>query len=135
MTPDGLEQAWEAFGKALDDGDIDALVACYEPDGIFVSEPGTGAAGIKPLRQGLTEFWLEGLNGKLATKPTVTSEKSELLLADGIALSVDRWTITGTEPDGEPVEIHGTATDVFRRQPDGSWRVAIDNPWGPAVLG
>jgi ketosteroid isomerase-like protein len=24
----------------------------------------------------------------------------------------------------------GTSADVLRRDPDGAWRIVIDNPWG-----
>jgi len=37
---------------------------------------------------------------------------------------------SGTGPDGNPVNLASTATDVLRQQPDGTWRVIIDNPWG-----
>ena len=30
--------------------------------------------------------------------------------------------------------MEGVAVDVIRRQPDGSWKMVIDNPWGPAIL-
>ncbi|WP_457027959.1 YybH family protein [Kitasatospora sp. P5_F3] len=52
--------------------------------------------------------------------------------ADEIALLVVDWTITGTGPDGSPVDLTGTATDVARRGPDGYWRYLIDNPFGTA---
>ncbi|MBE1532751.1 ketosteroid isomerase-like protein [Actinomadura algeriensis] len=47
-----------------------------------------------------------------------------------LALLIVDWTIEGTGPDGEPVHIRGTATDVARRGNDGYWRYAIDNPFG-----
>ncbi len=49
--------------------------------------------------------------------------------ADEIALLVVDWTITGTCPDGSPVDLAGTATDVARRGSDGYWRYLIDNPF------
>jgi ketosteroid isomerase-like protein len=40
------------------------------------------------------------------------------------------WTLTGgTDPDGNPVELSGRATEVLRRQDNGSWLVVIDDPW------
>ena len=28
----------------------------------------------------------------------------------------------------------GVTAEIVRRQPDGTWKYAIDNPWGGAVL-
>ncbi len=28
----------------------------------------------------------------------------------------------------------GESTDVLRRQPDGRWLIALDNPWGVQIL-
>ncbi len=36
----------------------------------------------------------------------------------------------GVGPDGELFRQAGTATDVMRRQDDGTWRYVIDNPAG-----
>ena len=43
---------------------------------------------------------------------------------DGLVLMHGCWTPTTGQSDGTPVE-------VFRRQGDGSWRYAIDNPFVP----
>jgi ketosteroid isomerase-like protein len=40
------------------------------------------------------------------------------------------WSFEGTSPDGTPVRLGARNADVLRRQADGSWRFAIDNPWG-----
>ncbi|MGI8722918.1 MAG: YybH family protein [Geodermatophilaceae bacterium] len=53
-------------------------------------------------------------------------------VADDIALLIVDWTIDGTGPDGTPVHLQGTATDVARRGPQGTWRYIIDNPFGTA---
>jgi ketosteroid isomerase-like protein len=40
------------------------------------------------------------------------------------------WSFEGTGPDEEPVRLTANNADVLRRQPDGTWRFVIDNPWG-----
>ena len=47
-----------------------------------------------------------------------------------LALVISEWSFSGTGPDGNPVNLASTATDVLRQQPDGTWDVIIDNPWG-----
>ena len=38
--------------------------------------------------------------------------------------------IRGTGADGRSVDLSGTGTDVVRRDADGLWRYAVDNPFG-----
>ena len=75
------------------------------------------------------------LGGFLAVKPTLTLEKSRIVQSDDVALSAVQWSLKGSGPDGSPVEVRGTATDVLRKQADGTWLFAIDNPWGTGILG
>jgi len=35
-----------------------------------------------------------------------------------------------SEADGKAVTRSGIATDVARRQPDGTWLIVVDNPYG-----
>jgi ketosteroid isomerase-like protein len=53
-----------------------------------------------------------------------------LVHSDNIALMISEWAMTGTGPDGKALQMGGRASDVLRRQPDGTWRVVIDNPMG-----
>jgi ketosteroid isomerase-like protein len=37
------------------------------------------------------------------------------------------WTITGTGPEGDVLDMGGRGAIVFRRKPDGPWMVVLDN--------
>lgn len=54
------------------------------------------------------------------------------MCTDDVALVVNRWTLDGTRPDGQPVNLAGRSADVLRPSPNGEWRIVIDNPWGDA---
>jgi uncharacterized protein (TIGR02246 family) len=120
---EGLQALFAAFNK----GDIDALVALYEPGASMVAQPGQVATGTEGVREVMAGF--------LAMKPTLTSEKNETITAGDLALSVTKWTLKGTDPNGQPIGLEGTATDVLRKQVDGSWLFVIDNPWGDGIVG
>ena len=64
------------------------------------------------------------MRGKLESKIKRVFQTSNL------ALEISEWSFHGTGPDGNPVNLASTATDVLRQQPDGTWSVIIDNPWG-----
>jgi uncharacterized protein (TIGR02246 family) len=107
----------EAIGK----GDLEAALAFYEPNAAFVQESGqvvTGKAAIREIMQGF-----------MALKPKLKMDVKATQSGD-IALLRAKWTLTGTGPDGKPMEVSGNSTEVVRRQPDGSWLFVIDNPRG-----
>jgi ketosteroid isomerase-like protein len=43
---------------------------------------------------------------------------------------ITKLSISGTEPNGYSIKLKGRGTVVFRQQPDGSWLIVLENPWG-----
>jgi uncharacterized protein (TIGR02246 family) len=116
------EELDELFTQAFNSGDLDALVALYEPEGCINPEPGQVAIGTQAIR--------EALSGFLAMNPKLTLEVKNLNQISDIALTSGNWQLTGTGPDGSPVDMKGQSVEVSRRQPDGTWLFVIDNPFG-----
>lgn len=115
-----------ALVKALNRGDVDAAVAQYEPGASLVVQPGVVATGTIALREALAGF--------AALKPAITTEAYKVIEAGDIALYCSRWRLRGTDPAGNAVQMGGRSSDVLRRQPDGKWLIALDNPFGPDIV-
>jgi uncharacterized protein (TIGR02246 family) len=122
MAAETPQEVIEQFSTAMAEGDLGSAIELYEPDAVFSPEPGRPVSGLASIEEALAAF--------LALRPTLTGEIEEVLQGEDIALVRNRWQLTGTGPDGESVQMSATSTDVMRRQSDGSWRIAIDDPWG-----
>ncbi len=97
------------FLARANEGEVDGLVALYEPDAILAGPSGQRIVGAAAIR----DFYA----ALLATRPTfVAGEQRPALRRDDIALTSSRL-------------VNGRVTaEVARRQPDGTWRWAIDQP-------
>jgi uncharacterized protein (TIGR02246 family) len=115
-------QVLETIVEGINSGNLDALMPLYESEAAFATEPGSLAHGSPGVREALTGFI--SMRGKLDLEVTRVLEVDDLALVTGI------WSFTGTGPDGEPIRLAANNADVLRRQPDGTWRFVIDNPWG-----
>jgi uncharacterized protein (TIGR02246 family) len=109
------------FSQAFNAGDLDALMALYEPDAVLVSQPGHTVAGVSAAHEALQVFL--GLHG------TIDLVLERVLASGDIALISCTWTLNGTGHDGNPLAMGGDTTEVVRRQSDGSWRYVIDDPF------
>jgi ketosteroid isomerase-like protein len=108
-TPEEVPRLWPETFSA---GYLDALLALYEEhDAMLVPQPGEAVTGIDAIREALSAF--------LALQPTFNLEVRKVLQTGDIALSFADWTLSGTGPDGEPIEMAAQTSDVLRRQPDG----------------
>ncbi|MEV4713824.1 DUF4440 domain-containing protein [Micromonospora sp. NPDC049374] len=124
LTDDVSQHPW-VFARAFNTGDAAVVEQVYEPEGVFVAEPGQAVTGA--ARAAANERFLD-LGLPIDIRPR------HVYVADDIALLIVDWTIDGRGADGQPVHLEGTATDVARRGPDGRWRYVIDNPFGTARL-
>jgi uncharacterized protein (TIGR02246 family) len=111
---------------ALNRGDLDAALSLYEANAVLVAQPGQLARGSAELRAALRRF--------IDLKPRLTSQAQCVIESGDIALYTGRWTLQGMDPAGREVSMGGDSTDILRRQDDGRWLIAIDNPWGSQVL-
>lgn len=118
------ERVLESIVRGINTGDLDALMRLYEPGAAFAIQPGVLAHGAAGIRGALGDF--VAMDGELRLEVT------RVLEVDDLALVVGIWSFEGTAPDGQPVRLAADNADVLRRQPDGSWRFVIDNPWGTA---
>ena len=110
------------FSKLLAEGDLEGMLELYEPEAIFAPQPGGQATGRDEIRAALESF--------LAVRPRMEGTIEKVLEAGDTALVVNRWRLSGTAPDGTPVQMGATSADVLRRRRDGSWGIVIDDPWG-----
>ena len=116
-------EAHSLFEEKLNSHDLDALVFLYEPEAKMVPQPGQQpVAGIQAIR--------EVLQGLLALKPKIRVETKSVIQAGDIALLRAQWHLTGTGPDGKPIEMSHDSAEVVRWRPDGTWRYVIDHPFG-----
>jgi uncharacterized protein (TIGR02246 family) len=115
-----------AFAEAFNSGDIENLMALYEPSAVLVPRPGRVVEGAQAIRAALQEL--------LALKGYMQSENQYALLHGDIALLRAKVRLAGTGPDGNRLEINNHTTEVVRRQPDGSWLYILDHPYGADPL-
>jgi len=109
------------LAERLAAGDVEGAVALYEPTAVLLREDGTSAVGHEAIRK---EF------ASLAPlKPRVDMGTYTVVTSDDLATVSHDFTGTGTDANGKPVSFKGGATEVVRRQKDGSWRFVIDDPY------
>ena len=113
-----IEAANAAFMRGLEQGDAAAMAAVYEPDGRLLApntEPQQGSAAIEAFWKTIIDA---GVRGALLETQTVDER-------DDLAVEVGRYTLRTAADGGEIVDV-GKYVVIHRRQPDGSWRYAVD---------
>jgi uncharacterized protein (TIGR02246 family) len=110
--------------KTIDTGDLDAALELYEPDAVFVVAPGQVVTGHAAIREVLRGMLAAGGVGNIEGVTSVVS-------TDGsVAFTRTKGSATHAGPDGKPVTVEFHSVEVVRKQPDGTWRIAIDDPSG-----
>ena len=113
--------------KALEQGDLDAAVALYEPNAQFVVSTQQAVSGHAAIR--------EVMQGFIAAKATFNVDAvTAVPSADGsVAVTRVKGSSTAPGPDGKPVTTPMHSVEVVRKQADGTWLFAIDDPSGEGL--
>ncbi len=115
------EECDALFEKYVNEGNLEALVDLYEPGATLIPAPGQVAAGTEAIRSALKPMLDAGLQVKLTVTQTIMSSD--------IAATYNDWTGVAKGPAGDEMKFSGKAIEICHRQPDGTWRFAIDDPY------
>ena len=122
MAAHAPAETHQLFADYFSVGDLEGLMSLYEPGATLVPQAGPPASGQAAIREAMTGF--------LAPKPEFNLQTARVVQAGDIALIFSKWTLRGTDADGNAVESAGQTSDVVRRQADGTWLLVIDIPHG-----
>jgi ketosteroid isomerase-like protein len=103
------------FFERANAGDVEGLVALYEPGAVVAFPPGQLSVGSDAIRAAYEKL--------LADRPTFSAGDQQL----PIRTDTGDLALTSTRLAGR-----GATAEVARRQPDGTWLWIIDQP---AILG
>lgn len=115
MAASTPEEICRLFQRYLAEGDVDAVLSLYDPDAVFLRRTGAVTRGRDELRRELAAL--------TAQQPRFEFDVRQVVQADDIALMHTRWQV----PLPEPMTVH--AIEIARRQPDGTWRWLIGDPF------
>jgi uncharacterized protein (TIGR02246 family) len=122
VTARSPEECDHLFAETVNAGDLEALVALYEPTCSLVQRNGSVAVGRAEIRAVLGR--LLAMQARIATEIVKVTRAGEEL-----AMVYNDWRMAAHGPDGRPIEASGRAIEVVRRQPDGTWLFALDDPF------
>ena len=111
----------EDFVAAVNARDIERLLAVYEHDA-RLAFPGQPHVGTGAIRAALRDL--------LSQQPTIRGTTLSVSRVGDLALLRSEWSLSGTDPKGERIEMAGKSAELVRQQPDGTWRYVIDLPMG-----
>jgi len=120
---ESLRAADEAWAAAAASNDVDRMMSFYDPSAVFINTNGSMITGQDNLRRLWTNFFS-------------LPEYSLTWTLEGVGVSPDGttgytygpWEQSYRSQDGEVRESTGAYLAVWKKQPDGTWKVAVDKP-------
>lgn len=115
MPAHSPEEICSLFRQYMAEGDIDAVLGVYDSEAVFLNRSGEIKKAGEELRQELAPF--------AAMKAHFDYSIRQVIQSGDIALMHTQWNVSAAEP----MSVY--AIEVARRQPDGTWRWLIGDPF------
>jgi ketosteroid isomerase-like protein len=115
MSAKNPEEICFLFQQYMDAGDLDSVMSIYESEAVFLNQSGEVKTGKEGLREELAPL--------AAAKTRFDFNIRQVIQSGDIALMHTDWKVSAPQP----MSVY--AIEVARRQPDGTWRWLIGDPF------
>jgi uncharacterized protein (TIGR02246 family) len=115
MPANSPEDICRLFQQYMAAGDLDALLSVFDPEAVLVNGSGEVKQGRDGLRQELAPL--------AAMKTRVAFSNKQVIQSGDVALMHTEWRVSF------PLPVSVSAIAVACRQPDGTWRWLIGDPF------
>jgi ketosteroid isomerase-like protein len=114
MPANSPEEICRLFQRYMSEGDVESLLSLYDPEAVFLTQS-------REVKKG--EGLREELTSSAVAKPQFDFNIRQVIHAGDIALMHTDWKVSA------PKQMSVYAIEVARRQPDGTWRWLIGDPF------
>jgi len=116
-----IRKADVEWSNSAQSKDVDIWVAHYSPDAVVLAPNQPAASGNEAIRKTI---------GGLLSLPGLSTQwrplKVEVSHSGDMAYLHGTYELSFDNPNGGRIEDHGKYVEVWKKQPDGSWKCAID---------
>ena len=116
-----LMQLSKEWSQTIPSKDVDKIIS-YWADDAFVMQEGQGPLkGKQAIRQMVEEsFKIPGFNISWQPQSVEVSDNGDM------AYIIENAQVSFTDSTGKPITINNKAVSIWRKQPDGTWKNAVD---------
>jgi len=111
----------DEFAKATETKDLDKVMSYYTDDAVLFAPSSPAAVGKDAVRKAWQGF-LAGPASKIDVNETII----DVAASGDLAFERGSFTITTTDAKGKTTAATGKLVDVWKKQADGSWKMAAD---------
>jgi uncharacterized protein (TIGR02246 family) len=122
MLPHKPEDWPQVFEQHFNAGNLDAVIALYDPEAHFVTRSGETLVGREAIRNVLSSM----IQAKAQLRSRVVRAET---VGDVAQLYTD-FEGTAVDSSGKTTPIHQPAIEVLRRHPAGDWKLIMGDPNG-----
>lgn len=116
-----LMQADRDFDRATAEAGADGWVSYFAEDGLMFGNDGRITAGTRAIREAMEPVFANP-DFSVRWEPV----DADVSRADDLGYTHGKYTLTTTNAEGEPVTLYGKYVTIWKKQPDGAWRVVAD---------
>ena len=117
---EAIRQADLAWSAAQASDGLDGTMSFYLDDAILLPPNRPMAIGKEAIREASATIDAPGFS--VSWKPM----KVEVTDSGELGYAIGNFEGTGVDPEGNPVPVKGKYVEIWKRQADGSWKVAVD---------
>jgi uncharacterized protein (TIGR02246 family) len=118
-----IQAAVEEWSTAAQAKDAEKFASFYTEDAVLMMESAPDVHGITALREAMGGMMQDPhFSLSFAADNVVVARSGDLAYETG------SYTLTLSDPEGNPSTQRGHYVDVWRKSADGTWRVAVDVP-------
>ena len=125
-----LMQLDREFDKATAEKGVDGWVMYFAPNGSMLGDTSKPTTGLSEIRIAMEPAFNDS-SFSLRWHPV----KAEMTIPGVLGYTVGRWERLRKNKEGKLMKSIGSYTSVWKKQPDGSWKIVLDtgNQDGPPI--
>ena len=111
---------WVTWSATVNAGDVDGWIALWDDDGVQMPPNAPAVHGKPAIRETASGVFLS------VDFEEFTINNEEVQVFGDIRFALGNYSFVTLKAEGDPVPYEGKYMTIFKRQPDGSWKVYRD---------